>query len=270
MCLILLAIPPSTQTAADASGDFPLILAANRDEYYRRPTAPMAFWDNDPRILAGRDRQAGGTWMGIHETGRFAALTNYRDMARVKSSAPSRGQIIPDLLASPLPVPDFLKTLDKTAGTFNGFNLIAGRGSEIFWYSNMDRRILKLSPGIHGLSNHLIDTPWPKVRRGKELLARCIKKNPRDDQAFFDLLSDSQKPQDDQLPDTGIGLEWERILSPLFIQSPTYGTRSSTLMRLTKEGEIQVIERTFPTPPAASHPDTNQPPHEDRRFSLAP
>ncbi len=244
MCLVLLGIAPSP--------DISLILAANRDEFYSRPTAPMAFWDSPCRMLAGRDLTAMGTWMGISAAGRFAALTNFRDMKNIKPDAPSRGNIIPDLLASPQAIPDAIHALDKTAGTFNGFNLIAGQGSDIFWYSNMDRRIQRMSPGIHGLSNHLLNTPWPKVTRGKEKLFQCLETDPWDDDALFDLLLDQHKPGDALLPDTGIGLEWERILSPLFIQSQTYGTRSSTLIRITRDGRILVTERTFPTPAAPS------------------
>jgi uncharacterized protein with NRDE domain len=262
MCLVLFGI--------DTCPGFPLVLAANRDEFYNRPTAPMAFWEGTPRILAGRDLEAAGTWMGIAETGCFAALTNYRDMATIKTGAPSRGQIIPDLLASPLPVPEFMETLDRTASAFNGFNLIAGKAGEVFWYSNMDRRIVKLSPGIHGLSNHLMDTPWPKVKQGKEALARCIRNHPLDDGAFFDLLTDSCRPEDHLLPDTGIGLEWERILSPRFIQSPTYGTRSSTLMRVSAEGKIQVTERSFAVPPDPSREKSAIPAYEERNFSISP
>jgi uncharacterized protein with NRDE domain len=257
MCLILLGIDPSPGIS--------VILAANRDEFYSRPTAPMAFWDQPCQMLAGRDLHAFGTWMGISATGRFAALTNYRDMTTIKPNAPSRGNIIPDLLASALTIPDFLTILDKTAAAFNGFNLIAGQGSKIFWYSNMDRRIHGLLPGIHGLSNHLLDTPWPKITRGKKALAQCIQKDPWNDDCFFDLLLDRQQPCDKLLPDTGIGLEWERILSPLFIQSPTYGTRSATLMRVTTKGNILVKERTFSTTqtPACS------PEFEERRFTIA-
>lgn len=268
MCLILLGI--------DACPGFPLILAANRDEYYSRPTAPMAFWEHGPPILAGKDLEAGGTWMGIGKDGRFAALTNYRDMAAIKKGAPSRGQIIPDMLGSDLPVPGFLEDLDRGAGAFNGFNLIAGKGRHLYWYSNVDRRVVKLSAGIHGLSNHLMDTPWPKVARGKEKLARCIETDPLNDQAFFDLLLDSCRPGDENLPDTGIGLEWERLLSPLFIQSPTYGTRSATLMRVTDDGKILVTERTFiispeTAAPSQTRPDETGPPRfEERRFTIIP
>ena len=262
MCLILFGIDPTP--------DISLILAANRDEFYSRPTAPMAFWEDPCQMLAGRDLTAFGTWMGISVSGRFAALTNYRDMKNIKSVAPSRGEIIPDILASPLPLPDALHTLDDTANAFNGFNLIAGQDGEVFCYSNITRRVIKLPPGIHGLSNHLMDTPWPKVTRGKEKLSQCIEKDVWNDTAFFDILLDRQRPGDDLLPATGIGLEWERILSPLFIQSPTYGTRSASLIRITKDGKIRVTERTFPTTSGEPKTDAYPPDFEEQRFSIHP
>ncbi len=240
MCLILFGI--------ETNPEFPLILAANRDEFYNRPTQPMEFWPDRPDILAGKDLQAGGTWMGISKQGRFAALTNYRDLSNLKSNAPSRGDLILKVLEYQGSVPDALKLLDKTATDYNGFNLLAGETGQVaqtFCYSNQDRMITHVQPGIHGLSNHLLDTPWPKVANGKNQLKSIIETAPENNEALFNLLTDTSRPEDSQLPDTGIGLEWERLLSPLFIQSPSYGTRSSTLMQINRAGEIQVLERTF-------------------------
>lgn len=259
MCLVLLSI--------DTTPDLPLILVANRDEFYARPTQPLGFWESNPRILAGRDLQAGGTWMGIHTSGRFACLTNYRDMATIKSGSPSRGDIIPNLLTSRDTIPDFMTQLDKRADAYNGFNLLAGQGSEIYWYANQSGKIVRLSPGIHGLSNHLLDTPWPKVARGKTMLESCLDKDPMDDTALFRALTDRQQPADKNLPDTGIGIEWERLLSPLFIQSPTYGTRCTTILRIFGDNRIQVTERSWlpPDQPAAANPAGFQ----DRTISLS-
>lgn len=237
MCLILFGI--------DASPDFPFILAANRDEFYARPTRPMEFWTEHQDILAGKDLEAGGTWFGVSARGRFAALTNYRDLSTVKPQGPSRGKIIPEFLAYQGSVRAYLKQLDKTAESYSGFNLLAGEAGQVYCYSNINKETTSIGTGIHGLSNRFLDTPWPKVTRGRERLATLINKNLLDDETMFDMLADTTRPNDAHLPDTGVGIQWERILSPLFIQSPTYGTRSSTLMRINRAGEIKITERTW-------------------------
>ena len=255
MCLILFGI--------DITPDIPFILAANRDEFYARPTRAMAFWPESPDILAGRDLQAGGTWFGVSRPGRFAALTNYRDLTRIKADAPSRGEIIPDALGFPGSVPAYLSRLDSWASQYSGFNLLAGEaGGEVYWYSNITREIKRVPPGFHGLSNAFLDTPWPKVALGRQLLEEAVRNTFPDEDALFALLSDTGRPPDGDLPDTGVGLEWERILSPLFIRSDTYGTRSSTLMHAGAPGEIRVTERTWED---GSHRETR-----DRSFTLHP
>ncbi len=260
MCLILFDI--------DTSKEFKLTLAANRDEYFDRPTSPMAFWEDAPQILAGRDLKALGTWFGVSRNGRFAALTNFRDLTQIKTNAPSRGEIIPRALEFKGPVPTFLVELHKKADQYSGFNLLTGEAKgPFFWYSNQDGKIFEIPPGVHGLSNHLLDTPWPKVARGMKNLNLIIEKENADkkagpDEAFFDLLSDRTRPEDHLLPDTGVGLEWERILSPLFVSSSVYGTRSSTLMRIDANGTIRVRERTYPLV------NTDLP--EDREFIVTP
>lgn len=243
MCLILLGV----KTAPDV----PFILAANRDEFYGRPTAPMDYWQDRTGILAGRDLTAGGTWLGIHPSGRFAALTNYRDPASLKPDAPSRGDIIPECLLFDGPVPDFLERLETRAQVYNGFNLLAGdltpppQGPSLYWFSNRSQGFSEVPPGVHGVSNHLMNTAWPKVSQGKAGLSRCMETGCVDDSALFALLGDTRTAPDDHLPDTGIGLEWERLLSPLFIQSPTYGTRSSTIVRMNENGAVTVTERSY-------------------------
>lgn len=254
MCLILFGI--------ETHPDFPFILAANRDEFYTRPTRAMAFWSERPDLLAGKDLEAGGTWMGVNRQGRFAALTNYRDFSELKSNAPSRGDLVLRILESRMAIPDIFEAIDQTAAQYNGFNLIAGQGGNVFWYSNRKRTVVRIKPGIHGVSNHLLDTPWPKIVTGKARFQSIVAKDLRDDDAMFGLLSDATRPKDNDLPDTGVGIEWERILSPLFIRSATYGTRSSTLMRIDKTGKIRIIERTF-------GPDPSQDVH-DHRFTLTP
>ena len=254
MCLLLFGVK--------ASKSFPFILAANRDEFYQRPTAAMDFWTENPSILAGKDLECGGTWFGINTHGRFAALTNYRDLSTLKTAAPSRGDIIVKFLESKGSIPDFLKTLKPESTRYNGFNLLVGDCNTQYWFSNQTREITFILPGIHGISNHLMDTPWPKVTTGKKALAKAIDANTLDPETLFKLLSDSSPPGDALLPDTGVGLEWERLLSPVFIKSPTYGTRSSIAMGITSQGEIRVMERTY-------FPDkkTSQ---QDQYFSLFP
>ncbi|MCG8684427.1 MAG: NRDE family protein [Desulfobacterales bacterium] len=255
MCLILFAI--------DLSDEFPFILAANRDEFYARPTQPMGFWPDTPDLLAGKDLEAGGTWFGVSTSGRFAALTNYRDLSQIKSNAPSRGELIPQVLSFKGPVEDYLSSLKKNSDRYSGFNLLAGEtDGPVFCFSNQSKGFVEVPPGIHGLSNHLLDTPWPKIKKGRKEFERILTADPMDNKGIFAMLADKNKPKDDQLPDTGVGLEWERILSPLFIQSDTYGTRSSTLMRINCDYEIEIIERT--------HVIGSENGTEDRIFALAP
>lgn len=254
MCLLLFGVK--------ACPSFPFILAANRDEFYQRPTATMNFWPENPCILAGKDLECGGTWFGINTQGRFAALTNYRDPRTLKTGAPSRGDIIVKFLESKDSTPDFLNILKSESDRYNGFNLLAGDCHTQYWFSNQTQAITAVPPGIYGISNHLMNTPWPKVSTGKRSLAKAIDAETLDAKTLFKLLSDSATPADELLPDTGVGLEWERLLSPLFIKSPTYGTRSSIAMGITSQGKIQVTERTY-------FPDKKAP-HQDHYFSFFP
>lgn len=237
MCLILFAW--------QRHENFPLILIANRDEFYERPTAPAAFWEDAPRLLAGRDLRGGGTWLGITRQGRLAALTNYRDPAALKNGAPSRGKIVSDFLRGRRTPEAYLRGLSPQAAEYNGFGLLVGSPRKLYYFSNRGERV-QLMPGIHGMSNHLLDTPWPKVERGKQalryLLAREKAPSP---EALLELLADRSRPPDDQLPVTGVGLEWERILSPLFIESPVYGTRASTVLLIDRQGRTLFVERVF-------------------------
>lgn len=206
----------------------------------------MHYWEDDPSILAGRDLQQNGTWLGIHKSGKFGALTNYRDPAAIKSQAPSRGEIIVDFLHSNLSPGQFLEQLRQTGQRYNGFNLLLSDLDTMFCYSNVSNEIIKVVPGIHGLSNHLLDTAWPKVRKGKEYLKSILFSNQEVTfNRLFNLLGDKDIPDDSQLPETGVGLEWERILAPLFISSATYGTRSSTALIMDKKNRIYISERNF-------------------------
>lgn len=241
MCLILLAFKSHPV--------YKLILAGNRDEYYVRPTAPAAFWEEAPRLLAGRDLRGGGTWLGITTKGRIGAVTNYRDPSSNKTDAPSRGTLVSNFLLENHEASDYLEDLKKRASDYSGFNLLIGDQDKLFWYSNQISGYRNLSPGIYGLSNHLLDTPWPKVTRGKQAFRRLLsRKSGFELDAVFDLLSDRSIPDDDTLPDTGVGLEWERILSPLFIASSDYGTRSSTILVIDQGDHVTFVERTFNSP----------------------
>lgn len=238
MCLILFAYK--------ARPDSRFIVAANRDEFFSRPTAPMDFWHDNSSILAGRDLKKGGTWLGINKNGKFAVLTNYRDPASNKNNPPSRGQIIKDYLASDKNADDFLAQLQKEADSFNGFNIVLSDGEFLFWFSNKKGKPKQLTPGIYGLSNHLLNTPWPKIRKGTRALKKIIvnKKHLSVDDLFH-ILESREIPDDSELPHTGVDLKWERILAPIFVESPGYGTRSSSVMIINQNGHTLISERSF-------------------------
>ncbi len=235
MCLIVFEISEDP-----ARG---LLLAANRDEFYDRPTLAAAAWEDAPAIFAGRDLVGGGTWLGVSQSRRFAAVTNYRDPKAAKGSR-SRGELVSGFLSSEVPIGEYLEGIAGAASEFSGFNLIVGEshtaGIEAAYFSNREGRVRRLGPGVYGLSNHLLDTPWPKVRRAKDLFLAVAAE---DDEALFELLSDRTFASDDELPDTGIGLERERMLSPIFIETPIYGTRCSTVVRLNTESPPRLVER---------------------------
>lgn len=236
MCLIL--------AAWRAHPDYPLVVAANRDEFFARPTAPAQFWEEAPHVLAGKDLDAGGTWLGVSRTGRFAALTNFRDPGRNKAGAPSRGQLPSRFLSSAQSAQGYLMELESMASRYNGFNLMFGDREGLYCFSNCGEGERELAPGVYGLSNHLLDTPWPKVARGKSALSDAMSALP-DEQPLFALLRDDSIAADDELPRTGVSLEWERLLSASFVRSPAYGTRSSTVVLLDKAGQLRFIEQTF-------------------------
>jgi uncharacterized protein with NRDE domain len=237
MCLILFAykVHPS----------YNLIVAANRDEFYERPSASAEFWEDAPHVLAGRDLKEGGTWMGVDRRGRFAAITNYRDPAAFKTEAPSRGKLVSNYLTGSKNAESYLETISRHLDKYNGFNLICGDSTNLFVCSNRGEK-KKLSPGIYGLSNRLLDNPWPKVIKGKKGLTAAIAEKGDDlEAALFIILSDKKKAPDSKLPSTGIGLEWERLLSAIFIESPTYGTRSSTVLLIGKNRRVRFVEKVF-------------------------
>ena len=233
------------------------MLAANRDEFYDRPTQPANFWEDAPDILAGRDLKAGGTWMGITKTGRLAAITNYRETGPTREDAPSRGDLVKNYLAGNSAPYDYLKTVQEKGQTYNGFNLIIGDEKDLLHYANRDGNIRNVKPGVHGLSNHLLDTPWPKVNKGTHKLhSLMIEKKGFSPEDIFKILADRSTPLDKELPDTGVGLEWERILSPMFIVSNTYGTRCSSILLWKYTDEITFMERTFGSQDGKTGPTT--------------
>jgi uncharacterized protein with NRDE domain len=238
MCLLVVAY--------QCHPEFPLIVAANRDEFFRRPTAAADYWIDHPNVLAGRDLEQGGTWMGIHTNRRFAALTNVRDPSSFRSNAKSRGEIVSNFLTESGTPTHFLRNLTRKSDEYNGFNLILGRIDELSYFSSVTKTILPLSPGIHGLSNDQLNTPWPKVVRAKKNMALVLRENAEDlEQRLFSLLTDDVLASDNELPDTGVGLEKERWLSPIFIRAEEYGTRCSTLLLARRDGQIHYIERSY-------------------------
>jgi uncharacterized protein with NRDE domain len=245
MCLILVALETHPR--------YTLVLAANRDEFYERPTAQAAFWDEHPHLLAGRDLRGQGTWLGITLGGRIAAVTNYRDPSSIMEGAPSRGGLITGYLTGDEDPAPHIDRLKPKAHLFNGFNILLGDGRDMYWYSNRGEQEQRLSPGIHGVSNRLLDTPWPKITRGKERFQEILSQGEEvHPEEMFSMLRHGEPARDEDLPDTGVGLELERMLSPLFITSPDYGTRSSTLLLIDRDHRVTFLERTFNSDP--QHP----------------
>ncbi|AKJ29535.1 NRDE family protein [Caldimonas brevitalea] len=248
MCLVAIAV--------DASRRFPLVLAGNRDEYFARPAARLGWWspaDGAPEILGGRDLKAGGTWLGLTQAGRLAFLTNVRNPSDVDPAAPSRGEIVPLWLRGDLSPDKFWMQVGLNG--YNGFNVIAAdfAQGDCFWASNRAPYPQRLERGVYGLSNALLDTPWPKVERLKQHLRAALRETDSADvlaDRLFEALGDRTEIADEFLPHTGIAPEWERWLSPAFIRTPDgrYGTRCSTVIiteRVRRRLVTHVIERTF-------------------------
>ncbi|WP_394777864.1 NRDE family protein [Undibacterium sp.] len=245
MCLIVFAwkLIPST----------PLIVAGNRDEFYERPAAPASWWQDAPHIYAGRDLQAGGTWMGIASddgpaspASRFAAITNIRAPSEKRPEAPSRGALVSDFLTGSMSAAEYVEQIRNGAQAYNGFNLLLGDGKDLIWFSNRwqqdERNGRPLPPGIYGVSNAALDTPWPKVVSTKaEFSSLLCQRAPED--AYFEMLADSTKAPDCRLPETGVSLDMERLLSSAFIASPTYGTRASSLLRIHDGQPAEFLEK---------------------------
>lgn len=238
MCLILFSLGEHRR--------YPVIIAANRDEAYRRNTASLGFWVHAPHVAGGRDLEAGGTWLGMTRSGRWAALTNYRQAGSYRASAPSRGRLVSDYLEGAFDPERYVHDIAASASLYNGFNLVVGEGVRAYYLSNRADAPLPIAPGIHGLSNHLLDTPWPKVTHGKRALA-ALPEAPIEgiQDALFSALAARTVAPDADLPDTGVGIPGERILSPPFIAAESYGTRASTVILVDRQGTVTILEREF-------------------------
>lgn len=242
MCLIAFAW--------NAHPDFRLVVGANRDEWHDRPAAPAAWWNDHSDILAGRDLKAGGTWMGVTRCGRFAAVTNFRDPADRKSTARSRGELVTAFLGSDATPEKFLSATKQHSHEYNSFNLIVGDATSLACFSSMRGEVETLAPGVYALSNHTLNEPWPKVKAAKSALEAALQAEMPEEarqMAIFDFLSDTNPAPDNALPDTGVGIEWERILSPALIVTPKYGTRASTVLSITQSGGIAFAEHSRTT-----------------------
>ncbi|MBS1270458.1 MAG: hypothetical protein MAG794_01414 [Gammaproteobacteria bacterium] len=234
----------------DAHKEYPFILLANRDEFHERPTQAAEFWHDAPKVLGGRDLRRGGTWLGITRSGRWAALTNYREPSDTVFGR-SRGDIVRDYLAGEQDAGDFAATIRGIAREFDGFNLLFGDRREALWVSNRSEEMRTLGPGIYGLSNHLLETPWPKVTNGKKHLAAQLGRMPNADRLFEPLIG--RTVYEDALPVMGVDLQTERTLSSAFIAGPFYGTRSSSLIMVDREDRVYFEERTYDNPGSGSN-----------------
>jgi uncharacterized protein with NRDE domain len=236
LCLIVLAW--------QARQGLPLLVAANRDEWRERPAAPAHWWPDHPQVFAGRDLQARGTWMGVTRGGRFAAVTNFRDPSDRRSTARSRGELVTQFLLSRDTPREFMVALVERAAQYNAFNLIAGDGGSLWYFGSRAGQARAIPPGVHGLSNHVLDEPWPKVIRAREAMKDALAQ-PDPSADLFNLLADRTGAPDHTLPQTGVSPEWERRLAPPLITGEDYGTRCSTVVAFAAFGAISFEERTL-------------------------
>lgn len=237
MCLINFAF--------QANSVFPFILIGNRDEFYNRPTQQAHWWENNGNhILAGKDLRDGGTWMGINKKGCFAALTNYRDLQNLKKDAPSRGNIVKQILTEEIKPGEVSKYLLSEGKLFNGFNIVYGNRKRLYFYSNFNEKIIDIQPGIYGLSNALLNTPWPKVEKSSKQFTRVIENNGNDEEMFTIMQNKNRWPIN-MLPKTGVSSDWEIKLSAMFISTTTYGTRCTTLVKIDSLDNVLYHEKSY-------------------------
>jgi len=252
MCLVLVA--------HQASAEWSLLVLANRDEFYDRPTAAASRWAECPELIGGRDLVSGGSWFGVRGS-KWGSVTNVRDGKKPSHRDRSRGWLVRDYLLSGVSPQEFMSGLVSQREDYAGFNLLLGDREELWYCSNRGPLAQKLTPGVYGLSNHLLDTPWPKVVRGKRALSALLDNPSLDRDQAFSILADTTLADDEALPATGIPLEWERALSAAFISKNDYGTRCTTLLTRTTAGESHFVERRF-----SGRPDL----WEETAFSWAP
>ena len=234
MCLIVFAWRPGHA--------LPLIVAANRDEFHARPTQPLGAWEDAPGVYAGRDLEAGGTWLGVGPQGRFAALTNIRD-PRQPQGLRSRGELVAAYLRGEMDVETYLDQVAGRRNEYSGFNLLAGNHESLGYLSAIDGEPRRLPMGVYGLSNAGLDTPWPKLLKARAGLQDALP-DP-DPQRLLELLADTEEAPETALPQTGVGLSTERLLSSVFITSQNYGTRASTVLIVEAGGRRRLLERSF-------------------------
>ena len=238
MCIILLAYK--------AHPDYPLVVAANRDEAYARPAAQAAFWEDHPRVYGGRDLEKGGSWLGLTRSGRIAAVTNFRNGGPGTPALRSRGELVSGFLTGSEDAEAYLEHVKIQGAQYGGFILIAGDLEKLCWLSNCGPGVEAIPPGVHGLSNHLLNTPWPKIRRSKQAVEALLDAGEAGlTSGLFALLADRTHAPDHELPDTGVGLQRERELSAVFISGERYGTRASTVILVDHDGGVRYIERSF-------------------------
>lgn len=237
MCLIVFAYKYHPK--------YPFILAGNRDEFYARPTQKLHEWNSDPKIYAGRDLKEGGTWLGINEHGKIAVLTNYRDLTKIKENAPSRGNIATNILLSNEPIAEQLSGLIPEFQKYNGFNLIAGDLHNLYYVTNEKDYFSEIQPGLYGISNAFLNTPWPKTNDALQHFTHAINGETPDEEAIFELLANTSTYPDRMLPKTGLSPEMEKAVSSIFILTDDYGTRSSALVMMNQKGEIKFTEKTY-------------------------
>lgn len=237
MCLIYLA--------KNVHPDYKLILVANRDEFYKRPSLPVGFWEPDKKILAGRDIEAGGTWLGINTEGKISAITNYRDLRNKKTFENSRGELPKDFLQHPHSTELYAERLINTREFYNGYNFLFGDAGNLLWYSNVANRFEMIPDGTSVLGNGLLNDPWFKARRVKALLEPEIEKDVISPETILDLMMDRTISDEENLPDTGLPEDMERALSSIFISVEGYGTRCSSFLTIDIANTVVFIERVF-------------------------
>jgi len=236
MCLILFAYRQHA--------DYPLIVIANRDEYYARPTRDAHWWD-DADIFAGRDLEAGGTWLGLNRQGRLAAVTNVREPGGMKPGKKSRGHLTRSFLSGIAQPDEYLRQLMPHDQDYAGFNLLLGGPQALWFYSNRDHGIRRIEPGVYGISNGGFDEPWPKLSSAKTELAAMLTGD-INDVTLMEILTDHQVAQDHELPSTGVELDIERLLSSRFIRSPGYGTRACSVVTIDTSKRVRFSEQNYP------------------------